>query len=186
MQVTPLTMGTQRAAWKRCAQHVYIAHFIDMQQQLTRHHSFFPGGSQAYLKSYNLNVPLAPSEPVYAGAGRGGAVGAGGDRGVGGAGAVEATERGLNAAAMAAAAAASMQGAKERAYSMEMLSRKSPAQHGHGGGSGAAAATALSLQVRAGGGDEREWEFGYCVGKGGAKGEEFGVMVEKEWVRCVW
>ena len=183
MQVPAFMMGTQRAAWKRCAQHVYIAHFIDMQQQLSRHQSFFPGGSQVYPKSYNLNVPVGPSESVFGGAGGGGAVGGGGDRG---AGAVEATERGLSAAAMAAAAAASMQGAKERAYSMEMLSRKSPGQHGHGGGSGAAAATALSLQVRAGGRDEREWEFGYCVGEGGAQGEEFGVMVEKEWVRCVW
>ena len=132
-------MGPQRAAWKRCAQHVYIAHFIDMQQQLNRHQSFFTGGGGAYPKSYNLNVPLAPSESVFGGAGGGAAVGGGG------AGALEATERGLNAAAMAAAAAAGMQGVKERAYSMEMLSRKSPAgQHGHNG----QGAAALSLQVR--------------------------------------
>lgn len=152
VQVPPYMMGPQRAAWKRCAQHVYIAHFIDMQQQLNRHQSFFTGGGQAYPKSYNLNVPLAPSESVFGGAGGAPAAGAGGGGGGGvsssgvggGAGTLEATERGLNAAAMAAAAAASIQGVKERAYSMEMLSRKSPGQHGVSGGGPAA----LSLQVR--------------------------------------
>lgn len=158
-------VGPQRAAWKRCAQHVYIAHFIDMQQQLNRHQSFFTAPNQAYPKSYNLNVPLAPSESAFGGGGAGGGGGGAGSGGVsssGGAGALEATERGLSAAAMAAAAAAGMQGVKERAYSMDMLSRKSPGQHGHGGGQGAA----LSLQVRSwmrcvggvGGGVTAAWE----------------------------
>ncbi len=154
MQVSPYMMGG-RATWKRCAMHVYIARFIDMQQQVNRHHhSFFPGGSQAYPKSYNLNVPLAPSESLFGGAGGVGSVGlvggaaSSGSTGGSGSGSaaatLEATERGLNAAVMAAAAAASMQGVKERsAYSMDMVSRKSPGQH-QGSGPGA---PSLSLQV---------------------------------------
>jgi hypothetical protein len=134
--------------------HVYIARFIDMQQQVNRHHqSFFAGGSQAYPKSYNLNVPLAPSESLFGGGGGGGSVGIVGGSAAsvstGGSGSasasLEATERGLNAAAMAAAAAASMQGVKERASysSMDMVSRKSPGQH-QGSVPGA---PSLSLQV---------------------------------------
>lgn len=149
VQVAPYMMGG-RAQWKRCALHVYIARFIDMQQQLNRHQSFFTGGNGGYPKSYNLNVAVGPSEAVFGGAGGGVAVGvvgaaAGGAGGGGGAGAANVDASGLNAAAMAAAAAAGVQGGKERtAHGVETVSRKSVGQH-QGSGQGA---PALSLQVR--------------------------------------
>uniref|UniRef100_A0A7I4A8S5 Uncharacterized protein n=1 Tax=Physcomitrium patens TaxID=3218 RepID=A0A7I4A8S5_PHYPA len=137
----------QRASWKRCALHVYIAHFIDMQQQLNRHQTFIAASNQGYPKSYNLNVPFAPSDGVFGGAAgniMAGAVGGALVSGSTGASAnLEATERGLNAAAIAAAAAASMQGVKERAYNMDFLSRKSPEQQQHSGQQ----ARAVSLQT---------------------------------------
>lgn len=141
---------SQRAAWKRCALHVYIAHFIDMQQQLNRHQTYIAASNQGFSKSYNLNVPFAPSDGVFGGAAgniMAGAVGGTLVNNSGGGNAnLEATERGLNAAAIAAAAAAaaSMQGIKERAYNMDFLNRKSPEQQQHSGQQ----APAVSLQVR--------------------------------------
>lgn len=140
--MAPFMMGG-RAQWKRCAQHVYIARFIDMQQQLGRHQSFFTGGNGAYSKSYNLNV--GPSEPAFGGAAAAAVSGPSGGSGAGAAN-PEATERGLSAAAMAAAAAGMQGVVKDRTpYNMEnMGSRKSPGQH-QGSGQGA---PTLSLQVR--------------------------------------
>uniref|UniRef100_A0A7I4A1X5 Uncharacterized protein n=3 Tax=Physcomitrium patens TaxID=3218 RepID=A0A7I4A1X5_PHYPA len=138
----------QRAAWKRCALHVYIAHFIDLQQQLKQHQSFFGGPNQGYSKSYNLNVAVGGSDAVL-----GGAVGSPMVGGVGAGGAdVDATERGLNAAAMAAAAAASMQGAKERAHGVGVAGRKSPGGEQHGGQQAAGLSVQAAAQFFAAGG----------------------------------
>ncbi|XP_073392668.1 uncharacterized protein [Physcomitrium patens] len=155
----------QRAAWKRCALHVYIAHFIDLQQQLKQHQSFFGGPNQGYSKSYNLNVAVGGSDAVL-----GGAVGSPMVGGVGAGGAdVDATERGLNAAAMAAAAAASMQGAKERAHGVGVAGRKSPGGEQHGGQQ----AAGLSVQVGVGG---LRWE-GVMEWVGEVEGVEVGLSV---------
>lgn len=120
----------QRQPWKRCASHVYIAHFIDMQQQITRH-PFFTAANLYGAKSYNLNVPLPPAESVF-GSSVGGPLGGNvtGPPATSSAAAatLEANERGLNAAAIAVASAASIQAVKERAYNMEVLNRKPPAQ----------------------------------------------------------
>nr|XP_024386097.1 hornerin-like [Physcomitrium patens] len=178
----------QRAAWKRCALHVYIAHFIDLQQQLKQHQSFFGGPNQGYSKSYNLNVAVGGSDAVL-----GGAVGSPMVGGVGAGGAdVDATERGLNAAAMAAAAAASMQGAKERAHGVGVAGRKSPGGEQHGGQQ----AAGLSVQVGVGGlrwegvmewvGEVEGVEVG-CVGTGsvGSNGGVASAAVQAQYMQAM-
>ncbi|CAM6093811.1 unnamed protein product [Calypogeia fissa] len=66
-----LIQAHQPQPWKRCASHVYIAHFIDAQQQMNRH-PFIQAAYQnsATLfgsKSYNLNFPLTPVEALFGG-----------------------------------------------------------------------------------------------------------------------
>ncbi|MCO5597649.1 hypothetical protein L7F22_051730 [Adiantum nelumboides] len=61
--VPPFTIPGARALCKRCAIHVYIAHFIDTQQQMQRHPIWAAAyrngesGSLHSMKSYNPNVP---------------------------------------------------------------------------------------------------------------------------------
>jgi hypothetical protein len=130
VQLPPYIMPP-RQAWKRCALHVYIARFIDMQQQLSSHHTFFPSTNHLYgAKPYNLNMPLSPAESLL-----GSAVGVlpvgsiAGPSTTSSSTAVvnlEAGEHGLNAAAIAAAS--SMHGVKERSYNLDMMNRKLPVQ----------------------------------------------------------
>ncbi|MCO5567495.1 hypothetical protein L7F22_021188 [Adiantum nelumboides] len=61
--VPPFTIPGARALCKRCATHVYIAHFIDTQQQMQRHPiwaaAYRNGASESLhsMNSYNPNVP---------------------------------------------------------------------------------------------------------------------------------
>lgn len=71
-QVAPYVLS--KASWKRCASHVYIAHFIDYQQQISRHPYFNPAYQNYAPKPYNLNIPLAPTESIF-GSGPAGAAG---------------------------------------------------------------------------------------------------------------
>jgi hypothetical protein len=60
--VPPFSNMPPQQPWKRCACHVWIAHFIDRQQSNRR--PFFTaelyGG-----KSYNPNMSLPPADPLY-------------------------------------------------------------------------------------------------------------------------
>lgn len=76
LQQPYLIQARQPQPWKRCASHVYIAHFIDAQQQMNRH-PFIQAAYQnsATLfgsKSYNLNIPLTPAEALFGGGDSGG------------------------------------------------------------------------------------------------------------------
>lgn len=120
-----------RQAWKRCALHVYIARFIDMQQQLNSHHPFYTSANNMYgAKPYNLNMPLSPVESLFGSATGAPLVGSASGPSAASSSAaavnLEACDRGLSAAANAAAA--SINGSKERAYHSEVLTRKLPAQ----------------------------------------------------------
>lgn len=63
MQVSPFSNIPPQQPWKRCASHVWIAHFIDTQQQVNRH-PFFAAGPYGG-KSYNPNMSLPPPEALY-------------------------------------------------------------------------------------------------------------------------
>ncbi|BBN08424.1 hypothetical protein MPTK1_4g11470 [Marchantia polymorpha subsp. ruderalis] len=136
-----LQQQQQRQPLKRCARHVYIAHFIEMQQNIQRqsylHATAYQNsaslfGPQLGTKSYNLNHPLPPSESLF-GSGPvgpiagglsvapGPSVVAGGGGNVPGlVGTV--TERNLGPSTLAASAQS-----KERAY-MESIGRKQSSQ----------------------------------------------------------
>ncbi len=62
--VSPFSNMPPQQPCKRCACHVWIAHFIDRQQQTANRRSFFPaelyGG-----KPYNPNMSLPPADPLY-------------------------------------------------------------------------------------------------------------------------
>ncbi|KAH8945760.1 hypothetical protein BDL97_12G057500 [Sphagnum fallax] len=61
--VPPFSNMPPQQPWKRCACHVWIAHFIDRQQQSNRRPFFTAelyGG-----KSYNPNMSLPPADPLY-------------------------------------------------------------------------------------------------------------------------
>jgi hypothetical protein len=124
--------------WKRCASHVYIAHFIDAQQQMNR----LPFIQAAYQsstslfggKSYNLNVPLSPAEALFGnGSGGpliGGASVAGGDNVVSGIGSrselgVPGIDRNANGTSVKASAQQ-----KDRVF-LESVSRKQVLQQPH-------------------------------------------------------
>ncbi|KAI5075232.1 hypothetical protein GOP47_0009308 [Adiantum capillus-veneris] len=71
--VPPFTFPGARALCKRCATHVYIAHFIDTQQQMQRHPIWAAAyrngasGSLYPMKSYNPNAPHLPPNVLFAG-----------------------------------------------------------------------------------------------------------------------
>eukprot|EP00250_Pteridium_aquilinum_P001902 c12110_g1_i1 orf=2-4231(-) len=66
-QVPPFLFPGPRPLCKRCATHVYIAHFIDTQQQMQRHpiwaatYGNTTTGSLYPMKPYNHNAPLPPN-----------------------------------------------------------------------------------------------------------------------------
>lgn len=60
LQVPPFAFPGARPLCKRCATHVYIAHFIDTQQQMQRHPIWAAGGLYS-MKPYNVNAPLPPN-----------------------------------------------------------------------------------------------------------------------------
>ncbi|KAG6556326.1 hypothetical protein Mapa_002269 [Marchantia paleacea] len=136
-----LQQQQQRQPLKRCARHVYIAHFIEMQQNIQRqsylHATAYQNsaslfGPQLGTKSYNLNHPLPPSEALF-GSGPVGPI-AGGLSVAAGASVVAVgsgnvpglvgtvTERNFGPSTLAASAHS-----KERAY-MESISRKQSSQ----------------------------------------------------------
>jgi hypothetical protein len=67
MQVSPFSNIPPQQPWKRCASHVWIAHFIDAQQQVNRHPFFVAGLYGA--KSYNQNMSLLPPGALYGSSG---------------------------------------------------------------------------------------------------------------------
>ncbi|KAH9551690.1 hypothetical protein CY35_09G026100 [Sphagnum magellanicum] len=72
-RVSPFLRLPPQQPWKRCASHVRIAHFIDAQQQVNRHH-FFSAGLYGG-KSYNANLSnmsLPPPDALCGNSGAGG------------------------------------------------------------------------------------------------------------------
>ncbi|KAJ7535394.1 hypothetical protein O6H91_12G031400 [Diphasiastrum complanatum] len=55
-----------RQSWKRCASHIYIAHFISIQQQVAQH-PFFAAmyGNPAGLYGAKPYLPLPPTDSIY-------------------------------------------------------------------------------------------------------------------------
>ncbi|KAH7279322.1 hypothetical protein KP509_37G014700 [Ceratopteris richardii] len=53
--------------WKRCASHVYIAHFIDTQQQNLQQPAWAPSGRKYSMKSCNPNSPNLPPDFLFGG-----------------------------------------------------------------------------------------------------------------------
>jgi hypothetical protein len=66
-RVSPFSDIPPQQPWKRCASHVWIAHFIDAQQQVNQH-PFFVAGLYGG-KSYNQNMSLLPPGALYGSSG---------------------------------------------------------------------------------------------------------------------
>ncbi|KAH9557301.1 hypothetical protein CY35_07G079400 [Sphagnum magellanicum] len=67
-RVSPFSNIPPQQPWKRCASHIWIAHFIDAQQQVNQHPFFVAGLYGA--KSYNQNMSLLPPGALYGSSGR--------------------------------------------------------------------------------------------------------------------
>ncbi|KAH8952507.1 hypothetical protein BDL97_09G088900 [Sphagnum fallax] len=72
-RVSPFLRLPPQQPWKRCASHVRIAHFIDTQQQVNRHHFFSTGlyGGKSYNANLS-NMSLPPPDALCGNSGAGG------------------------------------------------------------------------------------------------------------------
>jgi hypothetical protein len=72
-RVSPFLRLPPQQPWKRCASHVRIAHFIDTQQQVNRHHFFSTGlyGGKSYNTNLS-NMSLPPPDALCGNSGAGG------------------------------------------------------------------------------------------------------------------